>query len=128
LVLRRHCEQQQQTSFREASESGAAAEFLMLDPGAAKGAQLISTWDSLRSTNRFVTSDIKVAFSNIKAQLMEAISDDLKPRVQVRATKWFMTWSGVAVDPESDDGVIQLEFYHSAILPEIILMIDSTWF
>jgi len=43
---------------------------------------------------------------------MEAISDDLKPRVQVRATKWFMTWSGVAVDPESDDGVIQLEFYH----------------
>ena len=35
-----------------------------------------------------------------------------RQNVELRKTKWVMTWSGVAIDPENTTGRLQIEFFH----------------
>ena len=33
-------------------------------------------------------------------------------KLELRTTKWIMTWSGLAIDPDTLKGLLQIELYH----------------
>jgi hypothetical protein len=60
--------------------------------------------------------EVKTSMDTIREQLILQFSlmldgHDLVKKVEIRQTNWSMTWSGVAIDPDSNDGVLQIETY-----------------
>lgn len=87
--------------------------FLILDQTAAAGAaQYMNLGIVCDRPTAEITMDIENARSTINAQLVHDLPDELKSRVVIRTTNWFMSWSGVAIDPDTDEGMMQVEFYN----------------
>ncbi len=86
--------------------------FLALSPAAVKAAAAQMNFGVVCDRNtQDVADDIENAFSNIRTHLINQLAPNQASRVSLRITDWFMAWSGVAIDPDKDDGTIQVEFY-----------------
>jgi hypothetical protein len=59
-------------------------------------------------------NDVKKDISAGREKLIEfrkSLTDHQKEYFILKETNWLMTWSGLAIDPESDNGLIQIENY-----------------
>jgi len=113
--------------------------FLVLSPKASAGAaEHLNMGIICNRETTDVTADIKNAFSNFQNQLLDKLEGSFRRCVEVRMTDWLMSWSGVAIDPEHSDGVLQVEFYqygnptgspeHLDARPNLVLTRQSRFF
>lgn len=99
--------------FKTIVQHASELNFLALDAESAESAaEHIDFGVVCNRPTREVTADITSAFDNIETHLIHQLVPKEASRICRKTTDWFMAWSGVAIDPETDDGIIQIEFYH----------------
>ena len=97
--------------FRSLLQQGRTLNYMVMDPGAfaRSSAHLqfapVCSWDEAS-----VVKDIGDGLEGIR-DLQRSLTAEEASRLHVRTTDWLMTWSGLAIDPDSADGLIQMEGY-----------------
>ncbi len=96
--------------FKSLCDSGRNVRILVLHPDVFKG----NTFEMGPVCN---ISTEHVGVDALKAvELIEGIrqmmNSDARSKFQVKGTKWFMSWSAVAVDMTRPEGFVQVELYH----------------
>ena len=112
-------------------ENNRKLEFLVLDASAVAQAASLNFGPVCNTTHSAVLND----FNTGKDEIEDFVKDEIVPtctpgeykclRVIMKATNWVMSWSGVAVDMDESNGLIQVELYlynhELAERPQLIL-------
>jgi hypothetical protein len=94
-------------------EAGVKMNIIIQSPEAISESPLLNfgpVCDHTKFPERIV-KDIKTGIEQFN-EFFETLSDKARENINLIETNWLITWSAVAIDIESGNGVVQLEIYH----------------
>jgi hypothetical protein len=118
--------------FHTMATAGTKLNFMVLDPTCITPSMIFSPVCNGKSESMIV-NDIKTGINDV-----ELFAKAHPGCIQLRKTKWVMSWSGVAIDPSLPDGLMQVEFYHYnnpknsdehlMLRPNLVLGVESPFY
>lgn len=92
-------------------KNGVFLKFMILNPETyANASQIMDMHQICAWPNSSVKKDISDGRANL-IDFRNSLKPDQKHYLILKETSWLMTWSGIAIDPDLENGIIQIENY-----------------
>lgn len=123
--------------FSNMISKGIKLHFLIQDPDAVSNAEQLNFGPVCDWSHKEIVADILRGIESIQ-EFRRQVPLTNQSNIELRKTNWVITWSGIAIDPNTNKGILQIELYHYAnpeklgnhldSRPQLILSADSVFF